>query len=379
MTNTLYLTKWLRSLAGGMLTLTLLACASQSNAPRSVGLEPDPALLGVHLAWSAQIAPAVSPLKPAVLGNTLFIAGSDASVTARAADTGAPLWQASVGAPIVAGVGSDGQWVSVVTRNNDLVTLENGRELWRLRVPAQVLTAPLVAGARVFVLAGDRSVSAFDAKTGLKLWSEQHPGDTLVLRQAGVLTAFNNTLLVGLAGRLVGLDPNNGQTRWSATIASPRGINEVERLVDLIDGVGRRNALVCARAFQAAVGCVDAEQGRVRWRQTSVGVVGLHNDAEKLYGAEADGRVIAWKITDGQVAWSSDALRHHQLSAPLVLGRSVVVGDETGRLHFLSREDGSVLKRLDTDGSAVVSKPTLAGNTLVVMTRKGGVFGFQPD
>lgn len=379
MTNTLYLTKWLRTLAGGMLTLTLLACASQPNAPQAVGLEPDPALLGVHLAWSAQVAPVTSPLQLAVSGHTLFIAHGDATVTARAADTGAVLWQASVGAPIVAGVGSDGKWVSVVTRHNELVTLENGRERWRVRVPAQVLTAPLVAGARVFVLAGDRSVSAFDAKTGLKLWSEQHPGDTLVLRQAGVLNAFNNTLLVGLAGRLVGLDPINGQTRWSATIASPRGVNDVERLVDLIDGVGRRNALVCARAFQAAVGCVDAEQGLVRWRQTSVGAVGLHSDAEKLYGAEADGRVIAWKITDGQVAWSSDALRYHQLSAPLVLGRSVVVGDETGRLHFLSREDGSILKRLDTDGSAVATKPTLVGNTLVVMTRKGGVFGFQPD
>jgi hypothetical protein len=32
-----------------------------------------------------------------------------------------------------------------------------------------------------------------------------------------------------------------------------------------------------------------------------------------------------------------------------------------------------------TDGSPVVGAPVLAGGTVVVVTRKGGVFGFRPD
>ena len=34
-----------------------------------------------------------------------------------------------------------------------------GKEVWRQKLPALSYTPPLVAGARVFVLAGDRSVS----------------------------------------------------------------------------------------------------------------------------------------------------------------------------------------------------------------------------
>jgi outer membrane protein assembly factor BamB len=61
------------------------------------------------------------------------------------------------------------------------------------------------------------------------------------------------------------------------------------------------------------------------------------------------------------------------------VGRSVAIGDGTGLVHLLSREDGTPLNRLSTDGSPVVAAPTLAGDTLVVVTKAGGVFGFRPE
>jgi hypothetical protein len=48
-------------------------------------------------------------------------------------------------------------------------------------------------------------------------------------------------------------------------------------------------------------------------------------------------------------------------------------------VHFLSREDGSLLNRVPTDGSPIAAAPVVAGNTLVVVTRNGGVFGFIPE
>ena len=45
----------------------------------------------------------------------------------------------------------------------------------------------------------------------------------------------------------------------------------------------------------------------------------------------------------------------------------------------LSRTDGSLLNRVATDGSAIVSPPVVAGQTMVVVTRSGGVFGFVPQ
>ena len=365
----------------GLLALLALlgGCSSTVQKPKPAELPPNVNLLGVQQAWSAKIGEVGFPLDVRVSGETVVVAASDGTVLAIDAGTGRDVWRASVGSPLNAGVGHDGRMTAVVTRNNELVALESGRELWRQRLAALSLTAPLVAGGRVFVLGGDRAVTAFDGQSGRRLWSQQRPGEALVLRQAGALLAVGDTLVVGLSGKLVGMNPLNGSVRWEAAIASPRGTNDVERLVDLVANVSRVGDVVCVRAFQAAVGCVNAARGNLLWTKPASGAQGVHGDERAVYGTESDGMVVAWSRANGEPAWSQDRLRYRKLSAPLALGRSVVVGDDSGLVHFLSRENGSFLTRVSTDGTALAAAPVLAGNTLVVVTRRGGIFGFRPE
>lgn len=357
----------------------LTACASGSDALKPADLGANPALLGVRTAWTSKMAPVDFPLQATVTGQAVALAGNDGAVLSLDARSGAVLWRAQVGAPIAAGVGSDGRFSAVVTRANELVVLEAGQLLWRKGLSSQVFTAPLVAGERVFVLGADRSVAAFDARSGRKLWQQQRPGEALVLRQAGILTAVGNTLVAGLSGRLVGMNPLSGNVLWDVALAAPRGTNDIERLVDLVGGFSRQGKVVCVRAFQAAVGCVDTQRGSLTWKRPASGAVGVHGDELQLYGVESDGSVLSWQRASGQPVWTSDRLRYRTLSAPLVLGRSVVLGDATGLVHFLSRADGSPLTRLSTDGSAIEVTPVVAAGTLVVVTRHGAVYGFQPE
>lgn len=357
----------------------LAGCAGGPEKPKPAELAPNAGLLGVRLAWTSKVGAVDFPLDVKVTGDTVAVASSDGLVGSFDARTGAELWRTQVGGQIAAGVGSDGRLAAVVTRGNELVVLDAGRELWRQKLPAQGFTAPLVAGGRVFVLTADRSVTAFDGQSGRRLWNQQRPGESLALRQSGVLLAVGDTLVTGLSGRLVGINPSNGAIRWDAPIASPRGTNDIERLVDLVGPVSRDADVVCARAFQAAVGCVDAVRGTLLWSKPASGSVGVHGDDKYAFGTESDGKLVAWQRSDGERAWVSELLRFRNLTAPLVVGRSVAVGDGTGLVHWLSREDGTALTRMATDGSAVVSAPVLAAGTLVVVTRSGGIFGFKPE
>ena len=357
----------------------LAACSSGPEKPKPAELAANPGLLGVRLAWTAKVGAVDLAMDTQVSGTMVTVANSEGVLSAFDSATGAELWRAAVGAPIAAGVGSDGKFTAAVTRANDLLVLDGGRELWRQKLLAPSFTAPLVAGGRVFVLAADRSVTAFDASSGRKLWSQQRPGESLVLRQAGVLLAVGDTLVAGMGGRLAGLNPGNGSIRWEAAIATPRGTNDIERLVDLVGRVARDGAVVCARAFQAAVGCVDAARGSLLWSKPAIGSIGVHGDDKFVFGVESDGKVIAWRRGDGDRAWVSERLLYRSLTAPLAVGRSVVVGDEAGLVHWLSRDDGSILTRMATDGSAVVAGPVLASGTLIVVTRNGNIFGFKPE
>jgi outer membrane assembly lipoprotein YfgL len=349
------------------------------DKPKPAELKPNPNLIGVREAWTARIGKVDFPLVVAVNDATLTVANSDGAVIALDAASGRELWRASAGGPLAAGVGSDGTTAAVVTRNNELVAFSAGKEVWRQKLNALSYTPPLVAGARVFVLGGDRSISAYDGATGRRLWSQQRQGEPLVLRQAGVLLAVRDTLVVGQGGRLSGLNPLNGTARWDAPIATARGINDVERLVDLVGRVSRVGDSVCARAFQAAVGCVDTTTGRTVWTQRANGAEGIDGDAAGVFGTENPGTVVGWRRDTGQRTWTNDTLLHRGVGTPLALGRSVVVGDSFGFVHLLSREDGTLLNRLATDGSGIAAAPAAAGNTLVVVTRNGGVHGFVPQ
>lgn len=357
----------------------LVGCAGGPEKPKPAELAPNAGLLGVRVAWTSKVGPIDFPVDVKVSGDTVAVASSDGVVGSFDARTGAELWRAQVGGQIAAGVGSDGRLAAVVTRGNELIVLDAGRELWRQKLSAQGFTAPLVAGGRVFVLTADRSVTAFDGQSGRKLWNQQRPGDSLALRQSGVLLAVGDMLVAGLSGRLVGINPSNGAIRWEFPIASPRGTNDIERLVDLVGPVSRDGDVVCARAFQAAVGCIDAVRGTLLWSKPASGSVGVRGDDKYVFGAESDGKLMAWRRSDGERAWVSELLRFRNLTAPLVVGRSVVVGDGAGLVHWLSREDGSALTRMATDGSAIASAPVLVAGTLVVVTRSGGVFGFKPE
>lgn len=366
-------------LAAGLLAL-LAACSTGSPRPKPADLPALTPTVGARQAWSLRLPAIDYPAVVQAHEGRVVIAAGDGTVLEVDAASGRELWRASVGAPLAAGVGSDGTTVAVVTRANELVALREGRVAWRQRLPAQSFSAPLVAGARVFLLTADRAVTAFDGQGGQRLWTQQRPGgDPLVLRQTGVMLPVGDTLVVGLGGRLSGLNPSNGSVRWDVPVATPRGINEIERLVDLVGPAARQGPVVCVRAFQAAVGCIDAQRGVLQWGRPAVGEVGLAADERLLFGAESDGQVQAWRLGNGERVWTYDKLRFRDLTAPLVIGRSVAVGDLQGFVHLLSREDGTPLGRISTDGSPVVATPALVGQTLVVVTRAGGVYGFVPQ
>ena len=357
----------------------LAACSFSPKAPQPAPLGPVANLMGTSLVWSAQVGAGHPGMQPVVAGGRVWAASAAGSVLALDARSGAVAWRAELNTPLAAGVGSDGETAAVVTRENQLVALRDGREVWRIRLNARSFTAPLVAGKRVFVLTADRSISAYDSANGARLWATTRPADPLVLNQPGALLAVGDSLVAGVSGRLAGFNPDNGAVRWEVPVASPRGTNEIERLVDIVGPVARLGASVCARAYGAVVGCVDASRGVPVWTKPAQGTTGVHGDDRLLFGSETDGRFVAWRRDSGEPAWTIDRLKHRELSAPLALGRVVAVGDNTGLVHLISREDGSEMTRLSTDGSPVLVQPVLAGDALVVQTRNGGLYAWRPQ
>ncbi len=371
----------------------LLLTACSSSPPRDPApLVPIAETSRFGQAWQSSVGGTVQfPLQTGLAKqNIIVFANSRGDVVALNAQSGAQTWRFKLNAELSSGVGFDGQIAAVTTVQNELIVMRAGQAasqgtgagtgsvLWRKVLQARTYTAPLVAGGRVFILAADRTVQAFDAITGASLWQLQRPSEPLVLSQLGTLGSYQNTLLVGHAGRLLGVNPDNAQVLWELTVATSRATNDIERLIDLVGAPSRVGDSVCLRSYQTSVSCVDMTKGALAWTKPAQGATGVSGDAQVLVGTESDGRVKAWSRTSGEVLWSSDKLVYRGLSAPLVIGNSVVIGDAQGYVHVMNKTTGELTARLTTDGGAIAAAPVASDATVVVATAKGGIYAFTP-
>ena len=371
--------KFVACLFSSVVVLFLSGCSSAPEKPKASPLPVVSGSLKVQNVWKNQIGSVHSHLLASLHGQQMAVASAQGQLALIDVQNGRDVWRMSLNAPIQAGVGGDGRRFAVVTQANELVVVETGKVLWRHVLPALSYTPPLVAGERVFVMTGDRAVSAFDAQTGQRLWSQQRSSDPLLLRQAGLLIPFGDNLLVGWGGRLASLNPLTGAVRWETLVGVTRGTNEVERLVDLVAGVSRQGNSLCLRAFQTSVACLDGLTGRVMWSRPAQGHQGLDGSEAVVIGTESDGKVLAWDRNSGAPIWAQEGLRFRGLSMPSFWTNFGVVGDQEGWVHFLAQQDGKPVQRVATDGSGIMGKPIVAGQTLVVLTRNGNIFGLRAE
>jgi outer membrane protein assembly factor BamB len=314
---------------------------------------------------------------PAVSGNVVYAVGAAGGVTGFDKASGRATVNLDADERVSGGIGVVGGVVLLGTPKGRVLAFDlEGKPVWQTQLSSEVLAPPEAQEGIVVVRTGDGRIHGLDVATGKGKWIYQRATPALtvrthvgvVVRQGGVFAGF-------AGGRLVALALANGNIGWEAVVALPRGTTELERAADvtslpLIDG-----QQVCAAAFQGRVACFDAFRGTLLWARDVSSIAGIGADARYLYVTDDKNAVQALDKTSGASIWRQDKLTGRNVSAPLALGRHVVVGDFEGYVHLLSREDGSFAARIDTDGSAINAPPiALDATSFLVQTRGGGVF-----
>jgi len=377
--------------AAGMLS----ACASWfdnvyifSSEPKhkpTVLTEIKPTLV-VKPLWNASVGkPGRYFLTPAMIEPDVVIAGGKGVVERRVLATGALVWRTDVDQPLSAGVGSDGDLSVVAATNGELIALgSDGKQRWKVQMNAEVLSAPAVGQGLVIVRTSDNRVLAYDAENGRRRWTYQRTAQSLVLRSNPGIVISGALAYGGFpGGKLVALTVATGALRWEASVAVPKGATELERVADVVGTpivVGRE---VCAAAFQGRLGCFDVTSGTAIWTRDLSTSTGLEIDGRFAFVTDENSFVHALSRGSGISVWKADKVAYRALTAPASVGRALAVGDYKGFVHWLAREDGSLVARSTTDGSALVVAPRAfaVGSQAAVLfqTQGGGVYAFVTE
>jgi outer membrane protein assembly factor BamB len=332
----------------------------------------------VKLLWSSRVGAAGGFFfSPVMVGDSVYAAARDGTVTRLDAASGTAKWRISVGKPISSGVGSDGALVVVAADDGEVFALDalGGVVKWRSRVSSEVLAQPKVGDGLVLVRSADSRIFAFGIEDGKRRWVYQRPASALIVRSPVGVTIHQGAAYAGFSGgKLVAIALDKGTARWEATVALPKGATELERVTDIVGDPSAQGREVCAAAYQGRVACYDLQNGNQLWAREMSTLTGVSFDARYAFVSDDKGAVHALDRSNGRSIWKQDRLAFRQLSLPLPLGTEIAIGDLQGYVHCLARESGAFLARIATDGSPVRAAPVRLNNGFLVQTQSGGLY-----
>lgn len=356
----------------------LVAACSTPSGPRPAELPQLDGAKEVRALWSADVGSAGRfAFAPALVGDALYAAARDGSVTRLDAASGTARWREDTEKKLSGGVGAGSRTVAVATEEGEVIALDaaTGKTRWRARVSSEVLAAPAVGQGVVLVRSVDNRVFAFEEEDGKRRWVYQRAPASLIVRSPAGMAILGDTAFAGFSGgKLVAIALANGGVRWEATVAVPKGATELERVTDVVGEPAVQGREVCAAAYQGRVACYEAASGRHIWGRELSSLTGVSLDARYAFVSDERGTVHALDRSNGRSVWKQEKLAHRQLSAPASAGNAVAVGDLEGYVHFLARDTGAFVARYATGSGAVRVPPVPVSQGVLVQTQDGGLY-----
>lgn len=307
----------------------------------------------------------------------IFSVDYEGEVSAFSADNGRRVWETELDVRVIAGIGGGMDMVLVGTQKGQLIALDeaDGSERWRTRLTSEVLAPPTAADGIVISRTADGRVTGIAADTGEVQWSYQRAVPLLSLRGAGAPVIADNKVIAGYDnGKLVALSLRDGKVVWEKSVAVPRGRTELERLVDIDATPVIKNDTVYVVTYQGNVSGVDLNSGQIMWSRDMSSQRGLDAVyADAVYVTDDEGNVWAVQDGSGDALWRQTRLVRRQVSAPVVAGDYIVVGDYEGYLHWLARNDGRFVARQEVADAAIRSKPLVKDGVIYITAADGSI------
>ena len=375
-----------KCLAAVCLALVLAGCSTiesinpfASRGPKMAELQPITVSAQARVVWRESVGKSdLYAFTPAVVGSSVYAASNNGTV--MRIDDGALVWKINAGQPLSGGVGADAKMVVVGSPKGDLLAFSSadGTLLWKAKATSEILSPPALGEGIVAVRSGDNRLAAYDTQDGKRKWVYQRPTPALSLRVTAGPVIDGKYVFAGFpGGKLIAVSTSNGAAMWDGTVALPKGATELDRVADITSAPVISARTICSVAFQGRVACFDLSNGNLIWARDMSSSAGLAIDARYLYVTDDKGSVHALDMASGASIWKQDKLLNRRVSAPLPMRGLIAIADAQGFVHFLSRDDGSFVARLPTDGSPVVAPLQALGSSVLLQTSNGGIYAIE--
>ena len=244
-----------------------------------------------------------------------------------------------------------------------------------------------VDGGRVYAVNGLGNVAALDAATGAQVWTVK-PGGPL---RGAPTVADGAVYVISQDNQIYSIKAADGASNWSSAAAL-----EIAGVFGSASPAVARGTVI-AGFSSGELNAYRYENGRVVWQDAlsrtsiSTSVASLSDidaspviDGNQVFAVGKGGRMVALEINSGQRIWEQNVAG---ITTPWVVGDWVFVVTDEAKVVAMSRTTGKVrwineLPRWDNPkgkkGLIYYSGPILAGSRLILVGSNGTLINVNP-
>jgi outer membrane protein assembly factor BamB len=312
-------------------------------------------------------------VRPHADNQNLIVGSESGEIASIGTQDGKPVWKHKIQHQLSGGVGGNREIAVVGTQDGMLkaYNVVDGSERWSVSLGLEVM-AIAHTQSDIVVRTNNNQILALYADSGEKRWTVSETTPALTLFGAGVPVVMDGIIYAGMDnGKVVAINLASGNVIWEARVSIPSGRSELDRMVDVDGQIVVAESVVYAASYHGRVMAINRTNGQPMWVRDIASVEGLTSDQALVYVTDKDDFVWALDRATGVTIWKQDQLEYRQLSAPMLLGEHVLVGDFDGYIHVLSKQDGGIVGREEISSERLYAAGTSTPSQVHIIQKSG--------
>lgn len=355
----------MQSALAGIVVVLLVGCAGIN--PRYPAPPPEFAVDRVGFDWHHYLAEGWQPgdgavrLRPAQDDERVFAAHVTGEVVAVSKVDGRVLWKHTL-EPWQVGVTLYRDQLYLLSQKGDLVVLNanDGAEVQRSPLGVSAIAPLVVSGNQVAFLSQDGKLRLWDNTSRNWVWIYDSEQPVLTLHGQAQPVFYRDSIIAGFSnGRVMALDLLSGEPRWSHRLSDPRGVTDLQRLVDVDVTPLVIDDRVYVAGYEGRLVEIMAAGGEVRWETAASVSASLATDGRSLFVANRTGEIFAYDLNTKAIRWQQQAVTGRPLTSLAVQGDTVIVTDRRGYVYGFSTQTGEPVGRLNFAGHQRFAVPAI--------------------
>lgn len=349
------MSKFFRRLLIPCLTFLLMSCGSSDNSEPPAPLTDIKNGLKVDLLWTKKTGAGVSAgsynLQPLQLLDQILTVDTEGLIKSFDANSGKRKWRFETNIQSITGLAGNSDIIIASSRDGELNLYDRDNKnlnlRWSALLKGEIRSAPVFDSEHLFIRTTDGRLSAISMVDGSIQWAVSHAVPSLSLTGNSKPVLYNNLVITGFDdGKILAFEKSSGQAVWETIVSLPKGRSEIERLSDLDGQFVLEDGVIYASSYQGRLAAIQAINGEELWSRKFSSFNAIAVDDQAIYLSSDDSHLWSIDRRTGSALWMQDVLHARNVSAPLLFGDKLVVGDLYGHVHWFSKSDGTLIGRI---------------------------------